>query len=652
MTYWKRLTFFILFLVPGWTFSQPIQHPLDPLSWDEYWTVTKTLHQAGYYNKETTLTSVNLSEPSKDLVLKWKPGKTIPRSAKVIVRQEDKTYRAIADLKKAEVTDWTLLEGIQPMWSGFEYGSMDEKLMAHPEVIAALENRGYSNLTFISSETLPLGPFSIEEEAGRRIGHAIFMEYRGERTGWHREIDGLVVVVDLNSEEILKVIDEGAVPAPDISMDYDRASIGKAREVPGPILVQQPNGPGFKIDGNFIEWQNWRFHLRPDVRLGMIISNVTYQDGEDTRNVMYQGSLSEIFVPYMDPSVGWYNKNYIDAGEYTAEGLTKPMMANVDCPPHTHFIDATFADTQGHPLQLNRMIGVFERESGDPSWRHFKGPEEAGPDGRVKRDLVVRCAAVLANYDYILDWVFQQDGSIVVRVGATGMVAVKQVAEKTVHEAINGNPDAYGRMVDERVVGVHHDHYFNFRLDMDVDGTNNSLSIDKLRTQRLSDDHPRRSIWTLQSHVAEKESEAKMNINLEKPAMWRFTSSKRENKVGHPTSYRIKPGMTGATLLSEDDYPRKRAGFINHHLWVTPYSPDELYAAGEFPTLSTPDMGLPAWTKNNRSIANTDIVAWYTVGMHHVVRAEDWPVMPVAWHSFEIRPFDFFDKNPALDLPK
>ena len=408
------------------------------------------------------------------------------------------------------------------MWSGFEYGSMDEKLMAHPEVIAALENRGYSDLTFISSETLPLGPFSIEEVAGRRIGQAIFMEYRGERTGWHREIDGLVVVVDLNSEEILKVIDEGAVPAPDISMDYDRASIGKAREVPGPILVQQPNGPGFEIDGNFIEWQNWRFHLRPDVRLGMIISNVTYQDGEDTRNVMYQGSLSEIFVPYMDPSVGWYNKNYIDAGEYTAEGLTKPMMANVDCPPHTHFIDATFADTQGHPLQLNRMIGVFERESGDPSWRHFKGPEEAGPDGRVKRDLVVRCAAVLANYDYILDWVFQQDGSIVVRVGATGMVAVKQVAEKTVHEAINGNPDAYGRMVGERVVGVHHDHYFNFRLDIDVDGTNNSLSIDKLRTQRLSDDHPRRSIWTLQSHVAEKESEAKMNINLEKPAMWRF----------------------------------------------------------------------------------------------------------------------------------
>ena len=39
-------------------------------------------------------------------------------------------------------------------------------------------------------------------------------------------------------------------------------------------------------------------------------------------------------------------------------------------------------------------------------------------------------------------------------------------------------------------------------------------------------------------------------------------------------------------------------------------------------------------------------------GMHHVVRAEDWPVMPVLWHEFELRPFDFFDHNPAMDLPK
>ena len=111
------------------------------------------------------------------------------------------------------------------------------------------------------------------------------------------------------------------------------------------------------------------------------------------------------------------------------------------------------------------------------------------------------------------------------------------------------------------------------------------------------------------------------------------------------------PGMNMPTLLTEDDYPRRRAGFINYHLWVTPYKPEERFAAGDYPTLSPPGQGLPAWTAKNRTIENTDVVLWHTIGMHHLVRAEDWPVMPVLWHSFELRPFDFFNRNPALDLP-
>jgi primary-amine oxidase len=136
------------------------------------------------------------------------------------------------------------------------------------------------------------------------------------------------------------------------------------------------------------------------------------------------------------------------------------------------------------------------------------------------------------------------------------------------------------------------------------------------------------------------------------PTLWRVISSDRKNHVGYPTSYQLMPGHTINTLLSENDYPRRRVGFINYHLWATPYNKSEKFAAGDFPTLSLPGQGLPDWTKANRSIENTDIVLWYTVGMHHMVRAEDWPVMPVLWHSFELRPFDFFNRNPALDLPK
>ena len=150
----------------------------------------------------------------------------------------------------------------------------------------------------------------------------------------------------------------------------------------------------------------------------------------------------------------------------------------------------------------------------------------------------------------------------------------------------------------------------------------------------------------------ERESEAKLNVDMHRPALWRVVSASATNKNGYPTSYQLAPGMNVETLLTPDDYPRRRAGFIDHHLRVTPYQPGERFAAGDYPTLSKPGEGLPKWTASNRSIANADIVLWYTLGMHHVARAEDWPVMPVAWNGFELRPFDFFDRNPALTLPK
>ena len=85
---------------------------------------------------------------------------------------------------------------------------------------------------------------------------------------------------------------------------------------------------------------------------------------------------------------------------------------------------------------------------------------------------------------------------------------------------------------------------------------------------------------------------------------------------------------------------------------MTPYNPAERYAAGTYPSGAVTDDGLPAWTSTDRPIVDTDIVLWYTVGMHHVVRAEDWPVLPTSWIEFELRPFDFFARNPALDLPR
>jgi primary-amine oxidase len=352
-----------------------------------------------------------------------------------------------------------------------------------------------------------------------------------------------------------------------------------------------------------------------------------------------------MFVPYMDPAEGWYWRTFFDAGENNR--LPKPMQRGADCPENAGWMDMAVASDRGLPERRPDVACLFERAGGQVAWRHREGQLL---DSRPGRDLVLRWIATTGNYDYIFDWVFQQDGSIRARVGATGVLAVKGVASRTVAQDANGRDGAYGRFVAENMVAPNHDHFFVFRLDLDVDGPANSLIVHSLEPKRLPTDHPRKSLWVAESRTARVEADAQLGRHA--PALWRFANPAATGPLGYPTSYQIRSGHSADSMLDKEDYPQRRAGFTQHALWVTPYRPEELYAAGDYPTQSRGGDGLPSWTAANRPIENTDIVAWYTFGMHHVPRAEDWPVMPLVWHEFELRPFDFFARNPALDLPK
>ena len=101
------------------------------------------------------------------------------------------------------------------------------------------------------------------------------------------------------------------------------------------------------------------------------------------------------------------------------------------------------------------------------------------------------------------------------------------------------------------------------------------------------------------------------------------------NGLGQPVAYKLVPTMSTPTLLAQPDSSvGKRAGFAQHNLWATPYSPDERRAAGEYPNQHEGGDGLPKWTAADRDLVDTDIVLWYTFGVTHFVRPEDWPVMP------------------------
>jgi primary-amine oxidase len=115
--------------------------------------------------------------------------------------------------------------------------------------------------------------------------------------------------------------------------------------------------------------------------------------------------------------------------------------------------------------------------------------------------------------------------------------------------------------------------------------------------------------------------------------------------------YKFFPGDNAYPLASKNAWWRKRAGFVENHVWVTPHRDDENFGAGDYPNQSSGGDGLIRWTEQDRAIDDTDVVFWYTMGHTHIPRPEDYPVMPAAYIGFLLKPSGFFNQNPANDVP-
>jgi primary-amine oxidase len=629
--------------------AQTAPHPLDGLTAPEYWTSYEVLKASGKVNSKTRYTLVQLQEPPKEEVLAWKPGQPIRRQSRVVVKQGPQTFEAIVDLGAKKLGSWNEVKGIQPNMPFEEEmdSGVDEAVKANTEWQAAMRRRGYTDFDTVHCGGYGTGYFATPEEQGRRLLRVECQDSRGVWEGWGRPLEGLVVMWDANERKVLRVIDSGVVPVPQAPANFDLASVGALRAMPTPITVQQPLGQSFLLEGQSVNWQKWNFHFRIDRRVGLVVTNVGYEDGGKLRSILYEGSLSEMFVPYMDPSEGWYAKSFFDAGEF-ADGFSSSLEPGEDCPENAVYFEQVYANFKGIPQLRPRAACLFEQAAGDIAWRH----EGSMVESRKGRSLVLRSIGVFGNYDYVFDWIFRQDGTIQVRVGATGLDEVKGVKGRTADDDHDGKSDMYGRFIAENIVGVNHDHYFSYRLDFDVDGAANSFVRDRLSVKRLPSSSPRKSLWVAEPLTAKTEQQAKLHMSMEQPEIWRVVNPNVKSPLGYPVGYELMPTEGAMSLMVPEDYPQQRAGFIDYQLWVTPYRDNERYAAGDYPMQSKGGDGLPSWTKADRGIENTDIVLWYTLGFHHVPHAEDWPVMPAMWHVFELRPVNFFAHNPALDLPK
>jgi primary-amine oxidase len=411
-----------------------------------------------------------------------------------------------------------------------------------------------------------------------------------------------------------------------------------------PIRITQPLGTNVSMNGNIVEWQKWKFHVRFERRPGTVISLATY----DGRSVLYQGSLAEIFVPYQDPDINWFYRTYMDAGEFGFGLLASPLRLGLDTPENATLIDAVVsAAVPGAPvvpLPLPQVVGIFERLTGNPAWRHFELFAGGAYEGRADVELVVRTIAQVGNYDYLVDWVFNQSGVIRVDVGLTGIDAPKTVKSKTLASPTAGQDTRFGALIEPNLVAPNHSHFFNFRLDLDIDGRNNSFMLSQLKVKE-NVPGPRKSVWAVEDKRLDRELDGRLDHDN---ALWKVVNPNRSNARGYNTGYMLETHSIEEPLLKKADY--KRAGFIAYPLWITKFDPDQRFAAGDTPNQNPGEPGLPSYQQNNQSIVNTDIVLWLTIGHHHITAIEDSPVLSLEKLSFRLKPMNFFDRNPALDL--
>ena len=625
------------------------QYPLDALEAPEIIAATAILRSAGHVDDKTLIASLTLQLPAKADVLAWKAGDAIPRKAKAVLRRNAATFEAVVDLDSKRVLSHVELPGAQPLVTLPEILSAMEATTQDTRMREALQKRGITDFGQLFCAPRTAGNFGAEAEKTRRIAKFDCFDIRGVKSDvFANPIEGLIATVDLDRGEVIEVTDTGVVPVPGGNSELDPASTG-VRDGVKPVLQTAPEGSNIVMDGSMLRWQNWSFHVRWELREGVVVSLVSYRDGDRPRSVLYEGHLSEIFVPYQDPTTGWYYRTYMDAGEYGVGTMSSPLVPGADCPDTAIFLSPVMANAAGGADTLDKRICIFESAPGEPVWRHYDFITQA-LESRPAVELVVRYVATVGNYDYLLDWVFDQKGNITYRAGATGIDGIKGVKSQRLDDPTAAEDTAFGPLIAPGRVGVNHDHFLSLRLDLDIDGTSNMFARNLLVPQQLpAEPHRRTSIWTTKEDTPATDSEAKYRLSYERPAMWHVMNMDHRNEIGYPASYMIHPHGNALMLLDPADPAFARAQFAGYHLWVTPYRAEERHAASEHPNQSEPGQGLPAWTSQAREIRNKDIVLWYTMGFHHVPSSEDWPVYNLGWHAVTLKPYNFFDRNPALD---
>lgn len=620
-----------------------VTHPLTPLTEDEFRATAAILRRDQGLDGSWRFAGIELSEPAKPLVKSWRTGDPIERSAFAVLwnRESNEAAEALVDLTGDAVTSWKIVPGATPNFTVDEWHDIDVAMKVHPDVIAALAERGVTDMSLVLFDAWTYAKALMPERfADRRLGWCdIWVRRTPNGNPYAHPVPGLKLIVDMNTGELLD-IERGPDPGmPDVKGEYVPAEWGgEQRTDITPLQVVQPDGVSFTVEGEELRWQKWSMRVGFNYREGLTLHAVSY----DGRDVAHRMSFAEMIVPYRDPSFEHVRRTAYDIGEWGLGFMTTSLELGCDCLGEITYLDATLHDSQGEPFTIGNAICIHEEDNAI-LWKHVD--EHAGAEVRRMRRFVVSFHATVANYEYIVYWRFYQDGNIECEVRATGIMVT------TPYDEALGAPRT-GTRVDNSTYAPIHQHFIVARLDLDVDGATQTVMEVDSEVVPLGPENPYGlGVRTVATPVR-SEAESGRDFSWERQRGWKVINPNATNAHGDHPSYKLVPSASIPALMEAGTPQFERAPIIGHTVWVTANHPDERWPAGVYPTQSTTDVGgMSEWIADDEPLEDADVVLWYVFGIHHVPRPEDWPVMPADTVAWWLKPFGFFDENPSLDVP-
>ena len=629
-------------------------HPLEPLTADEMRSAVHLIKAQDTFTPTTRFISIMLKEPPKQAIRNWPPSPAPSREAIAVLfdNAANQASRVILDLTGGSVVSTEFAPtGAQPALSIDEQVECEQAVIHSEQFQAALKrHHGDVNPELVMVDIWSAGNYGSAEDRSLRLARPLcFLRSAPGENGYAHPIEGIRPVVDLNQMKVIRVEEHGTWPMPTAPADYAADRVTSFRTDIKPLLITQPAGPSFTRDGNQIAWQKWKLVIGFDAREGLTLHDIRYTDGGGTthgeardRPILFRASLTEMVVPYGDPRPTQVRKNAFDVGEYGIGTCANSLRLGCDCVGYIQYLDAHLVTSCGNLLTIPQAICIHEEDFGI-LWKHTDRRMPEAPEVRRSRRLVISSVSTVENYEYGFFWYLYQDGNIQFEIKLTGILSLGATQY--------GESPAHGAMLNDTLFAPNHQHFFNVRLDMNIDGGPNTVERLDVVADPIDDTNSFHNAFRAVATPLRTEKQACANLNISTGRTWKIVNPAQKNIVGQPTAYRFFGGDNAVPYGAPTAWWRKRAGFVEHHVWVTPFNEHERYAAGDYPNQSGCTDGLLKWVEADRSIENTDVVLWYTFGHTHIPRLEDYPVMPTAYIGFLLKPSGFFDQNPANDVP-